>query len=157
MFWGGWAYSWEDPWRCFQKWFPALGGQGGCLDWDWAVRLEWGLMKTNDLTRSKGWDQGWRILRPSQFPTWEINEGREQSFLCIIYSLRLLSPIARMCSPPVDLLRPYDTAPKGHSWLDPVHGKNRSILWHHGLTRRLQQSHVSCLFVFLLLTYTGTR
>ena len=66
-------------------------------------------MKTNDLTRSKGWDQGWKILRPSQFPTWEINEAREQPFLCIFYSLRPLSPVAVVCSPPVGLSRPYES------------------------------------------------
>lgn len=35
----------------------------------------WGLMKTNDLTRSEVRDQGWRISSPSPFPSWEINEA----------------------------------------------------------------------------------
>lgn len=79
---------------------------------------EWRLMKTNDLTGSKGWDQGWRIPRPSQFPTLEINEGREQPFLCIIYPLRPLNLMAAVCSPPVGPLKPYNTEPGGiASWM----------------------------------------
>lgn len=74
---------------------------------------ECGLMKTNDLTRSKGWDQGWGILRPSQFPTCEINEGREQPTLCIIYSLRPLNPMSVVCCPPVGLLGTLFTAQTG--------------------------------------------
>lgn len=97
-------------------------GQDGCL----ASSSEWGLTKTNDLTRSKGWDQGWRIPRPSQFPTGEINEGREQPFLCIIYSLRPLDPVAVVCGPPVGLLRPQDTE-GGHHIL--TEGCNGSVLF----------------------------
>lgn len=42
-------------------------------------------MKTNDLTGSKGWDQGCKMPRPSRFSTREMNEGREQQCVCIIY------------------------------------------------------------------------
>lgn len=70
-------------------------------------------MKTNDLKRSKGWDQGWGILHPSQFPTWEINEGREQPTLCIIYSLRPLNPMSVVCCPPVGLIGTLFTAQTG--------------------------------------------
>lgn len=61
------------------------GARAGCLDCDWPVSPERGLMKTNDLTGSKGWDQGCEMPRPSQFSTREMNEGREQQSVCIIY------------------------------------------------------------------------
>lgn len=105
-----WFRGGGHPWRCFQKWFRGAGWVSGL---GLASSSEWELMKTNDLTRSKGWDQGWGILRPSQFPTWEINEGREQPSLCIIYSLRPLNPMSVVCCPPVGLLGPYDTRPEG--------------------------------------------
>lgn len=100
----------------------------------WVSRLglasssEWGLMKTNDLTRSKGWDQGRRIPRPSQFPTWEINEGREQPFLCIIYSPRPQSPAVVVCSPPVGLLRPHDAQSRALLLTMAVHSADNSML-----------------------------
>lgn len=51
------------PWRYLQK--PSLLKGTG---WGSGLQLvspsEWGLMKTNDLTGSEGWDQGWRIPLP---------------------------------------------------------------------------------------------
>lgn len=102
----------DAPFFMRARWMSGLG---------LASLSDWGLMKTNDLTRSKGWDQGQRMPLPSQLTTWEINEGREQPLLCILYSLRpqnLMIGVQQPTCEPIKALWPWA---RGHlSWLGAV-------------------------------------
>lgn len=75
---------------------------------------EWGLMKTNDLTGSRGWDQGWRFPLPLSISSFR-RLMRAETVIALYY----LPPggpwnlVASVCSPPVGPWWPHDTDLEG--------------------------------------------